>query len=249
MTMEAYAAWARYKMKFQGLTQRQLAAVAAKNHAHSTGNPRSQYRKAMSIDEVLSAREVVWPFTLPMCSPISDGAAAAVVCSGSRLSGFDGARAVRVLASAVASSVDRDPGDGANAVGALAARRAYEQAGCGPEDISVAEVHDATAYGEISQSECLGLCEFGQGGWLAEHGETRLGGRIPVNVSGGLVSKGHPIGATGLAQIFELVTQLRHEAGTRQVANARLAAASNVGGFWGLEEAAACVSILEGPQR
>jgi acetyl-CoA acetyltransferase len=122
--------------------------------------------------------------------------------------------------------------------------KAYEHAGLGPKDMSVAELHDATAFAEIQQSENLGFCEFGQGGWSAERGETRLGGRIPVNVSGGLESKGHPIAATGLAQICELVLQLRGEAGDRQVRNARFGIAENGGGFYGIEEAAACVTIL-----
>jgi acetyl-CoA acetyltransferase len=126
----------------------------------------------------------------------------------------------------------------------LAAKRAYEKAGIGPEDISLAEVHDATAFAELLQSENLMFCPFGGGGELAASGATRLGGRIPINTSGGLESKGHPIGATGLAQIFELVTQLRHEAGDRQVANARFAIAENGGGFLGVEEAAACITIL-----
>jgi acetyl-CoA acetyltransferase len=122
--------------------------------------------------------------------------------------------------------------------------QAYDRAGLGPKEMSLAEVHDATAIGEIIQSENLGFCHFGDGGPMAERGETTLGGRLPINPSGGLVSKGHPIGATGLGQIFELVTQLRHEGGARQVPNARFAIAENGGGFLGYEEAAACVTIL-----
>jgi acetyl-CoA acetyltransferase len=121
---------------------------------------------------------------------------------------------------------------------------AYDRAGLGPKEMSLAEVHDATAIGEIIQSENLGFCDFGDGGPMAERGETTLGGRFPINPSGGLVSKGHPIGATGLGQIFELVTQLRHEGGSRQVPNARFAIAENGGGFLGYEEAAACITIL-----
>ena len=118
------------------------------------------------------------------------------------------------------------------------------QAGIGPSEVSVAEVHDATAFGEILQTENLGFCEPGQGGWIAERGETRLGGRLPVNPSGGLESTGHPIGATGLGQIHELVLQLRGEAGARQVAGARIGLAENGGGFHGSEEAAACITVL-----
>jgi len=242
--MDIYASIARFHMRTFGTTQRQLAAVASKNHFHSTMNPLSQYQNDMSIDEVLSARVVSWPLTLPMCSPISDGAAAAVLCSEDALGRFDKSRAVRVHASVVGSSVDRKPEEGEKHVSRLAALKAYEQAGVEPKDMSVAELHDATAFAEIQHTENLGFCEFGQGGWLAERGDTRFGGKIPINVSGGLESKGHPVGATGLAQIYELVTQLRGEAGERQVENARLAIAENGGGFYGIEEAAVSVTIL-----
>ena len=126
----------------------------------------------------------------------------------------------------------------------LAARDAYERAGLGPNDMHVAEVHDATAFAEIQQVENLGFCDFGEGGALTESGATSIGGRIPVNPSGGLESKGHPVGATGLAQVFELTTQLRGEAGARQVSDAKFAIAENGGGFHGIEEAVACVTIL-----
>jgi len=125
-----------------------------------------------------------------------------------------------------------------------AAKKAYDEAGIDPKDISVAELHDASAFAEIVQVENLGFCEIGQGGWLAERGETALGGRIPVNPSGGLESKGHPIGATGLGQVYELAQQLRGRAGPRQAENARLAIAENGGGFIGVEEAAAVITIL-----
>ena len=127
---------------------------------------------------------------------------------------------------------------------AAAAQQVYEQAGIGAQDVSVAEVHDATAIGEVLQSELLGLVPMGQGGPAALRGETTIGGRIPINPSGGLKAKGHPIGATGLAQVFELVTQLRGEAGTRQVQGARIALAENGGGLVGVEEAVACLTLL-----
>jgi len=242
--MDIYAALARFHMKMFGTTARQIAAVAAKNHFHSTMNPLSQYQEEMTIEEVLNARLVSWPLTLPMCAPISDGAAAAVLCSEDALSGFDRSRAVQVHASVLGSSAVREPEELEKHICHLAALKAYEQAGIGPEDISLAELHDATAFAEIQQSENLGFCEFGKGGWIAEHGETRLGGRIPVNISGGLESKGHPIGATGLAQLYEMVLQLRGEAGKRQVEGARFGIAENAGGFYDIEEAAACVTIL-----
>jgi acetyl-CoA acyltransferase len=192
----------------------------------------------------LSARIISWPLTLPMCAPISDGAAAAVLCRREALHRFDRRRAIRIHASVLASGSDRGAEDLQNHICRRAALLAYEKAGLGPSDMSLAEVHDATAMGEIIQCENLGLCQPGDGGAMAERGETALGGRLPLNPSGGLESKGHPIGATGLAQIFELVTQLRHEGGKRQVENARFAVAENGGGFHGYEEAAACVTIL-----
>lgn len=242
--MGIYAALARFHMKSFGTTIRQIAAVASKNHFHSTMNPLSQYQHNVTIEEVLGAPVVAWPLTLPMCAPISDGAAAAVLCSKDALGRFDRSRAVKVYATVLMSGVNRKPEELDKHVSRLAARQAYEQAGVGPKDISLAELHDATAFAEILQSEALDFCEYGQGGPLTEEGDTRLGGRIPVNVSGGLESKGHPVGATGLAQIHELVTQLRGEAGERQVLSARLAIAENGGGFYGVEEAATCVSIL-----
>lgn len=244
--MDVYAAFARYHMKRFGTTQRQLAAVAAKNHRHSVHNPLSQYRDPYTIEQVLAAPPITYPLTLPMCSPISDGAAAAVVCSGAALRrpGIDARRAIRVLASVLQTGSDRDPAQIDKHCTALAARRAYERAGVGPKDISLAEVHDATAMGEIIQIENLGFCAFGEGGPVSERGDTTIGGRIPVNPSGGLESKGHPVGATGLGQVHELVTQLRGEAGARQIAGARLALAENGGGLQGIEEAVACVTIL-----
>lgn len=242
--MDVYAALAKFHMKTFGLTERQLAAVAAKNHFHSTMNPLSQYRNDMTVDEVLSARMIAWPLTLPMCAPISDGAAAAILCSADAVKRFGAARAVKVCATVLASGSDRKPEEVERHVTRRAAAKAYEAAGVGPDDMSVAEVHDASAFAEVVQAENLGFCDLGQGGWLAERGETRLGGRIPINPSGGLESKGHPIGATGLGQIYELVTQLRREAGARQVEGARFAIAENGGGFHGCEEAIACITIL-----
>jgi len=244
--MDVYAAFSRFHMRRFGTTRRQIAAVAAKNHAHSVHNPLSQYRNSYTVDEVLAAPPIAYPLTLPMCSPISDGAAAAVVCNrqGLKRLGVREDRAIRVRASVLQSGSDRAPEEVERHVTALAARRAYAAAGLGPKDVSVAEVHDATAMGEIIQLENLGFCAFGEGGPISERGETRIGGRIPVNPSGGLESKGHPVGATGLGQIWELVTQLRGEAGPRQVEGAKVAMAENGGGLHGVEEAIACITIL-----
>lgn len=244
--MDIYAAFARFHMKTFGTTMRQIAAVAAKNHSHSVHNPYAQIRDPYSVEDVLNAPPITYPLTLPMCSPISDGAAATILATkeGMRRFGIDPARAVKLLACVVQTGSDRKPDQVEQHCTALAAKRAYERAGVGPQDISVAEVHDATAMGEIIQIENLGFCDFGDGGPVSERGETTLGGRLPVNPSGGLESRGHPVGATGLAQIHELVGQLRGEAGPRQVPDARLALAENGGGLHGIEEAVACVTIL-----
>ncbi len=247
--MDYYAGMARMHMQRFGTTQRQMAAVAAKNHFHSTLNPLSQYRNDMSIEQVLEDAAVAWPLTRSMCAPISDGAAAAIVCHERVLDRFDRSRAVRIAGIALASSSDRDPDDYDHHIGRVAALQAYAAAGVEPGDIDVAEVHDACSFAEILQSENLGFCERGAGGRLADSGATTLGGRIPINPSGGLVSKGHPVGATGIVQLHELVMQLRGEAGPRQVAGARLALAENGGGLWGIEEAATTVTILEASSR
>jgi len=242
--MHLYASMARGHMSAFGTTQRHLAAVSAKNHHHSTMNPRSQFQKDFSVNDVLAGPVIAWPLTLPMCSPISDGAAAAILCTKAALRRFPNALPVRVLSSVLTSGSDRAWTDFDRHLCRVAALKAFDEAGVGPGDMSVAEVHDASAFAEIMQVENLGFCEIGQGGWMADVGETSLGGRIPVNPSGGLESKGHPIGATGLGQLFELVQQLRGRAGARQVADARFAVAENGGGFHGVEEAAAVVTVL-----
>ena len=241
--MEAYAAQARLHMGTYGSTQAQIAAVAAKDHRHSQFNPLAQYRDAMSVEEILAAPQVAWPLTNPMCAPISDGAAAAIVCSAEFAKRFSGTP-IRVLAAENHTGSDRAPDDYANHVTRKVAALAYERAGIGPQDVDLAEVHDASSIGEMIQTEALGLCAPGEAGLAAERGETALGGRVPVNVSGGLVSKGHPLAATGLGQIHELVTQLRGQAGKRQVEGARVAVAENSGGFYGVEDGMSAVTIL-----
>lgn len=244
--MDVYAGFARQYMRRFGVTQRQLAVIASKNRTHAAGNPRAQFRQTMTVEEVLAAPPITYPLTLPMCSPISDGAAAAVVCTEAGLRRLQGQmrRAVQVHASVLRTATARDPEDLGQHLTRLAAQQAYDAAGFGPQDMQLAEVHDATAMGELMQSENLGLCGPGEGGALAEAGHTRLGGRIPINPSGGLESKGHPIGATGLGQVYELVSQLRGECGLRQVEGARLAIQENGGGIWGVEEAVAHIGIF-----
>jgi len=245
--MDVYAAFCRDHMRRWGTTQRQIAAVSAKNHQHSVHNPMSQYRQAYTIDEVLAAPAISYPLTLPMCSPISDGAASVVLCTdeGLRRLGLGRSRLVRLRASIVQTGVDRTADQPEDYVSARAARRAYDQAGIDPADVHIAEVHDATAMGELLNAEALMLVAHGESGPAAERGEFSIGGRIPINTSGGLESKGHPIGATGLGQVYELVTQLRGEAGARQVANARIAIQENGGGLIGIEEAVSAVNIFE----
>lgn len=244
--MKIYAALCRYHMRTYGTTQRQIAAVSAKNHGHSVHNPHSQFRRPFTIEEVLAAPPITYPITLPMCAPLSDGAAAAILCTeaGLRRIGVDRGRCIRVAASVIRSFTHRPIDAPERNIGHLAARQAYEQAGLGPQDMHVAEVHDASAMGEIIQAENLGLVPFGEAGPAAERGEFTLGGRIPINTSGGLESKGHPLGATGIGQLYELVTQLRGEAGVRQVQGARHAIQENGGGLQGVEEAALAIHIL-----
>lgn len=244
--MKIYAAMCRHHMKTYGTTQRQIAAVSSKNHLNSVHNPHSQFRQAFTIEEVLAAPPITYPITLPMCAPVSDGAAAAVLCTeeGLRRIGADRSRSIKVAASVIRSFTHRHIDEPHRSIGYRAALEAYRQSGLGPEDMDVAEVHDASAMGEIVQSENLGLVPFGEGGAAAERGEFSLGGRIPINTSGGLESKGHPLGATGIGQLYELVTQLRGEAGARQVPGARHAIQENGGGLQGVEEAALAIHIL-----
>ncbi len=243
--MDVYAGMIRVHMATYGSTQQQLALIASKNHFHSTMNPNAQFQKKMSIEDILAGRSVIWPLTVPRCAPVGDGSAATILCSGSFLKRLTGSRPVKVLASVLGSGTRRGISDDRNDISCITSKKAYEVAGVGPEDINLAEVHDATSYGELHQSEALGFCPFGEGGVFAESGATTLGGKLPINPSGGLESRGHPIGASGLSQVHEIVTQLRHEAGPRQVENCRLGLTENGGGNLGFEEAAIGIHILE----
>ena len=248
--MDVYGYACRQHMKKYGSTVEQLAMIASKNHFNSTLNPNAQYRFEVPVKKVLSDRIVSWPLTRAMCAPIGDGAASAILCSEDRVKKLGlTSQAVKVRASVLGSAIRTSFDSDIPEIGERLAKQAYEKAGVGPEDINVAEVHDASAFGEVVQVENLGFCPKGEGGIFAEKGETSLNGRIPINPSGGLISRGHPIGASGLAQIHELVTQLRGNAGKRQVKNARLALAENGGGALGTEEAAMCIHILEAPSH
>ncbi len=240
--MGVYAAMARRFFARGGGSVADAAAVAAKNRAHAGSNPRAQFRGPVTRDEVLGSRMIADPLRLLMCSPVADGAAAAVVCSDERARGRDAAGAVRVDACTLRSGGSGDIDD--NGMVRRAAAAAYETAGVGPVDLDVVEVHDAAAPAELWTYEHLGLCEPGGAPALLADGVTRLGGRCPVNPSGGLLSRGHPVGATGLAQVAELADQLRGRCGPRQVDGARLALAQNSGGHLSGEEAVAVVTIL-----
>ena len=241
--MDAYAMGARWHMKTFGSTQAQLAAICAKNHWHGSLNPMAQYQQDMSVEAVLADKPIAYPLTRAMCAPVGDGAAAAIVCSETYLKKLTGIRPIKIRASVLGTGTDREL-DGED-IGERLVKQAYDQAGVGPQDISLAELHDATAYGELHQTEAMGFCPMGEGGPYAETGATKLGGKQPVNTSGGLECRGHPIGASGLAQIYELGLQLRGEATGRQVEGARLGLAENGGGNIGVEEAAMCLHILE----
>jgi acetyl-CoA acetyltransferase len=242
--MDIYATGARFHMDQYGTTQEQLAHIAAKNHFHGSLNPFAQYRMDMTVQEVLDDIAVAYPLTRAMCAPIGDGAAAVLLCSEKMKKKFGSdARPIKIRASAIQSGRMVRPDN--KGIGERLGEKAYEIAGLGPEDINVAEVHDATAFGELLQYEELGFAKKGEGGLLAESATTKIGGKLPVNPSGGLECRGHPIGASGVAQIVELVTQLRGEAGKRQVEGAKIALAENGGGFLGTEEAAMSIHILE----
>jgi acetyl-CoA acetyltransferase len=244
--LDVCALQASFHMKTYGTTREQIAASAAKNHDHGALNPHAQYQTPMSIEQVLSDKPVVGPLTRAMCSPIGDGAAAALLCSERRLSELPPElreRAIRV--SGVGQSSGRmRPLDQQNSVPS-AAKRAYAMAGKSPETIDIVELHDATSFAELSLSEALGFCPPGEGGAYVASGAASLGGRRPTNTSGGLVSKGHPLAASGLAMAHELVTQLRGEAGPRQADSPEVALLENAGGMRGFDEAACCVAILE----
>lgn len=240
--MDIYSVMARRHMQRYGSTKEHFAMVTAKNSFHGSMNPRAQFQDVMTVADVLAARTVVEPLTLPMCSPIGDGAAAVILVSERKARELGLRNKVKIVAAALVSGWDLGPGE---SVGALAARQAYEAAGLGPRDVSCVELHDASAPSEIVAYEYLGLCEPGRGVELVESKATWLGGRLPVNTSGGLLRKGHPVGATGCAQIVELTEQLQGRSGSRQVAGARVALAHNGGGAIGTDAAATVVTLLQ----
>jgi acetyl-CoA acetyltransferase len=241
--MDYYAGSIRRYMAEYGLTQRQIAEVSSKNHFHASKNPFAQYRNLMSADDVLADVPVVSPLTRAMCSPIADGAGAVVVCSlpfAKKL----GSKAV-YLAATTLRSAESEGRDEDNVI-RRAADAAYEMAAVSPRDLSVVEVHDATASAEVQAYEQLRLCAIGEAAKLIVERATTLGGRLPVNTSGGLECRGHPVGATGIAQVVELTLQLRGEAADRQIAPIpKLGLAQNAGGHLGNENATCAITILK----
>lgn len=240
MFMDLYARFARDYLARSSATVEDFARVAAKNHAHGALNPLAQYRTPTPVAEVLASRVISEPLTLLMCAPLGDGAAAVVLTTPQRARQWQ-ADTVRVLAVALGVSRRDQP---AGTVVPDAARRAYAAAGITPEQVDVVECHDATAPAELIVLEELGLCPSGKAAELLRAGDTALGGRLPVNPSGGLESKGHPVGATGLAQLVELTDQVRGRCGERQVQGARVGLAENAGGYLGPDVAVTTVTLL-----
>ncbi len=242
----SYAMTLRKYMKHYGWTQEQFARVASKNKTNGSLNPYAQYQKPMSVEEILNSRLIAWPLTLYMCSTMADGAAAAIVCAREVAPRVSNQQPITIAAACLRSGEVTGEDDGQLHV----AHDAYEMAGLGPEDVEVAEVHDAMAPGEMFRIEKLGFCKAEEVGRLVDEGYFTLKGRLPVNTGGGLAARGHPIGATGLAQISELVWQMRGEAGARQVKGRNspypeVGLAQNSGGYVEGSPAALSVTILK----
>jgi acetyl-CoA acetyltransferase len=242
--MDIYAAMTKEYMSRSGAKVEHFADVVVKNQHNGALNPRAQYGAELTVDDVLAAREIVWPLTLLMCSPISDGAAAIVLASSRARRRLNARPGPRVRASVVVSGNRHDSGDPTAGSTGRAAALAYEVAGIGPDELDCAELHDATAPAELMAYEQVAFASPGEGPELIQSGQTKLGGRLPVNTSGGLLAKGHPIGATGIAQLCEATWQLRNEAGPRQVEGARVALTQNGGGWLDGDSAAMSVHIL-----
>ncbi|MFQ5974773.1 MAG: thiolase domain-containing protein [Candidatus Hydrothermarchaeales archaeon] len=237
-----YAMIARRHMRVFGTTREQLAMVAVKNHANAKNNPNAQFRSAITVEDVLNSSMVADPLRLLDCSPITDGAASIVLASEKKAKEFADSPIYITGSGQASSSIALHDRERLEVIDSTinASKMAYKMAGRGPDDIQVAEVHDAFTIGEICGIEGLGFCKEGKGGKATEEGETQIGGRIPINTSGGLKAKGHPVGATGVAQAIEITLQLRGAAGKRQV-DADIGLAHNVGGSGGT----ALVHILE----
>ncbi len=241
-----YAMNLRKYMKQYGWTKDHFAKVVEKNSYNASLNPYAQHRTPLSVEQVLKSRVVAEPLHLYMCASMGDGAAAAILCAAEEAAKFTRKPLIEVAACALRSGMFKPPADAARLnIVALASQFAYEQAGLGPKDVDVAEVHDAMAPAELYHYEELGFCGEGEGARMVEEGRTKITGDIPVNPSGGLAGKGHPVGATGLAQIAEIVWQLRGEAGQRQVKDPKVGLIQTSGGWVENDTAAAAVVLLK----
>jgi acetyl-CoA acyltransferase len=236
--MDFYAEEAASYVADYDATPVDFARVAVKNRRNAAHNPLAQYQGPQTVEEVINGRSIVHPLTLAMCSPVTDGAAAIVLC-GAEYAKRLAPGAPEVVTSRIAAGRGRGSSPVADAAGA-----AYAEAGIGPDDLDLLELHDAAAPAELIQYAEVGLCEEGEGHHLLRRGETEIGGRIPVNTSGGLLSRGHPLGATGCAQVVELYHQLRGDTGARQVQNARMGMAVNAGGWLGGTYAKAVATVV-----
>lgn len=236
LLMDFYAEVAQNYLDTYRALPEDFARVAVKNRKNAAHNPKAHLRKPQTLDEVLAARMIVSPLTLPMCSPTTDGGAALLLCS-ERYAKSKGSDAVELVTTRIASGTHGDPVS-------AAAKAVYQATGLSPNDFDLMELHDAAAPAELMQYAEVGLCDEGEGHLLVREGVTDIGGRMPVNTSGGLLSRGHPLGATGCAQLVELVTQLRGRAIGRQVEGARQALAVNGGGWLDGSYALAVASIL-----
>lgn len=244
--METYGVMSRWHMSKYGTTQEQLAKVVVKNRFNGSLNPKAHWQKPVSLEKVMEDRVISYPITRSMCAPIGDGAAAAIIVSDRFLKKMNSSKSVKIRAMAHTSGLAKRDFEENLDIGERLSKIVYEKAGLGPEDIDIAEVHDASAYGELHQTEALGFTPEGTGGEFIESGKSAIDGELPVNTSGGLIARGHPVGASGLGQMYELVTQMNRDAGERQVPKKlNIGMAENGGGILTLEEASMTITILE----
>ncbi|MBI9074217.1 MAG: thiolase family protein [Desulfatibacillum sp.] len=241
--MDMYAFYTRRYMEKYGLTQEHFAKIAVKSHKNGALNPNAHYRKEVTLEQVLNSGDVAYPLTRMMCSPVSDGSAAVLICSKEKAAQFT-TKPVWIEASVLGSG--RLGYDMDDTLTRRVGKKAFEVAGIGPEDVDVIEIHDATSPSEIIALIELGICPPEDAPNWIDEGYMELGGKMPTNSSGGLASKGHPIGATGLAQVYEVVNQLRGTAGPRQVpGNPKIGMTQNGGGILGIDGAAMAYHILK----
>jgi acetyl-CoA acyltransferase len=246
MFVALYSMQLRKWVEQYGVTKEQFAKVVVKNSYNGSLNPYAQFRKPMTVEQVLSSRVVAEPLTQYMCSTMGDGAAAAIVCAQEIARKYTSKPLIDIAACELVSGTFTFPDEAHEPITSRAAKRAYQKAGIGPKEVNVAEVHDGMAPAELLLYEELGFCKPGEAGRMIDEGRTALNGIIPVNPSGGLAAKGHPVGATGLAQVAEIVWQLRGETGERQVSNnPRVGLTENAGGWASDDNAACAVTILK----